>query len=72
MEPPGQRAKRCKVFRGAQGQAVVAEVAGSGPPALLAHGGGQTRPLGPGLRRDSSCNWRRLPSTPTSPVLATW
>jgi len=30
-------------FRGAQGQSIVADVLGHGPPVLLAHGGGQTR-----------------------------
>jgi pimeloyl-ACP methyl ester carboxylesterase len=43
MEPPGPQAKRRKVFRGAHGQAIVADVVGHGLPVLLAHGGGQTR-----------------------------
>jgi pimeloyl-ACP methyl ester carboxylesterase len=43
MEPPGQRTKRRKVFRGAHGQAIVADMVGRGSPVLLAHGGGQTR-----------------------------
>jgi pimeloyl-ACP methyl ester carboxylesterase len=43
MEPSGQRAKRRKVFRGAHGQAIVADMVGRGSPVLLAHGGGQTR-----------------------------
>jgi pimeloyl-ACP methyl ester carboxylesterase len=32
-----------RLFTGADGQAIVADVAGSGPPVVLAHGGGQTR-----------------------------
>ena len=43
MEPTGQPAKRRKVFRGAHGQAIVADMVGRGSPVLLAHGGGQTR-----------------------------
>lgn len=32
-----------RTFTGAQGQTIAAEIAGDGPPVLLAHGGGQTR-----------------------------
>ena len=35
--------KTRRVFKGAYGNAIVADVSGEGAPVLLAHGGGQTR-----------------------------
>lgn len=35
--------KKQKIFCGAKGHAIVADIFGEGPPILLAHGGGQTR-----------------------------
>jgi pimeloyl-ACP methyl ester carboxylesterase len=42
-EPTTALEKRRRLFTGAQGQAIVADVVGRGSPVMLAHGGGQTR-----------------------------
>src|ERR1700690_1008313 len=42
-QPATARRKRRRLFTGAHGQAIVADVVGRGAPVVLAHGGGQTR-----------------------------
>ena len=42
-EPTTTPEKRRRLFTGAHGQAIVADVVGRGSPVVLAHGGGQTR-----------------------------
>jgi pimeloyl-ACP methyl ester carboxylesterase len=42
-EPATSLEKQTRLFNGAHGQAIVADVVGRGPPVVLAHGGGQTR-----------------------------
>ena len=42
-EPTASLEKRRRLFTGAHGQAIVADVVGRGAPVVLAHGGGQTR-----------------------------
>ena len=42
-EPTAALEKRRRLFTGAHGQAIVADVVGRGAPVVLAHGGGQTR-----------------------------
>src|ERR1700733_2936940 len=42
-EPAATRENRRRLFTGAQGQAIVADVVGRGAPVVVAHGGGRTR-----------------------------
>src|SRR5580658_202580 len=42
-QPTTARRMRRRLFTGAHGQAIVADVVGRGAPVVLAHGGGQTR-----------------------------